>query len=99
MADEKVTVVARFKVKPGLEGKAKQALLDCLAPTRSEAGCINYDLHQSVDDERSFMIHENWASKQALEVHLQTPHLKALLQRADELFSGPVDISLWRTIS
>ncbi len=99
MADKKVTVLARFKAKEGMEEKAKQAILDCVAPTRAEAACINYDLHQSKDDKRLFMLYENWQSKELLDQHLATPHLKGLVARADELFSEPIDIALWEMIS
>jgi quinol monooxygenase YgiN len=99
MADKKVTVLARFKAKEGLEEKAKQEIMARVAPTRAEAGCINYDLHQSSDDKRLFMLYENWTSKQALDEHLQMPYLQSLVAAADELFSEPIDISLWTMTS
>ena len=99
MADKKVTVLARFKAKAGMEEAAKQAILACVAPTRAEAGCINYDLHQSADDKGVFMLYENWKSKEILEEHLATPHLMGLKAKADELFAEPLDISLWEMIT
>ncbi|KJR43168.1 antibiotic biosynthesis monooxygenase, partial [Candidatus Magnetoovum chiemensis] len=39
--------------------------------------------------------YENWNSKEALDKHLETPHIKALILKADALFSEPVDITLW----
>jgi quinol monooxygenase YgiN len=99
MADKKVTVLARFKAKAGLEEKAKQAIIACVAPTRSEAGCINYDLHQSSDDKTLLMLYENWVSKKALDEHLKMPYLQDLIAKADELFAEPIDISLWEMIS
>jgi quinol monooxygenase YgiN len=99
MADKKVTVLARFKAKEGLEEKAKQAIIACVAPTRAEAGCINYDLHQSSDDKRQLMLYENWTSKKALDEHLAMPYLKALVASADELFSEPIDIALWEMVT
>lgn len=99
MADKKVTVLARFKAKAGLEEKAKQAIIACVAPTRAEAGCINYDLHQSSDDKGLLMLYENWVSKKALDEHLQMPYLQDLIAKADELFAEPIDISLWEMIT
>ena len=94
MAGKQVTVLARFKAKPGMEEKAKQAILACVAPTRAEKGCINYDLHQSVDDKAVFILYENWESKEILDKHLKTPHLTGLQAKSDELFSEPLDITL-----
>jgi quinol monooxygenase YgiN len=95
MADKKVTVLAKFKAKEGLEEKVKQELMARVAPTRAETGCINYDLHQSPDDKRLFMLYENWVSKKALDEHLQMPYLQSLIGAADELFSEPIEIALW----
>ena len=99
MADKKVTVLARFKAREGLEEKAKQEIMARVAPTRSEAGCINYDLHQSSDDKRMLMLYENWVSKQALDEHLQMPYLQSLIAAADDLFSEPIEITLWEMVS
>jgi len=99
MAGKKVTVLARFKAKEGLEEKARQEIMARVAPTRAEAGCINYDLHQSTDDKRVFMLYENWVSKEALDEQLAMPYLKSLVASADELFSEPIDIALWEMIS
>jgi quinol monooxygenase YgiN len=99
MADSKVTVLAKFKAKEGLEEKVKQEIMARVAPTRSEAGCINYDLHQSSDDKRIFMLYENWVNKKLLDEHLQMPYLQSLIAAADELFSEPIEISLWEMTS
>ena len=99
MADTKITVLARFKAKDGMEEKIKQEIMACVAPTRAEAGCINYDLHQSTDDKRIFILYENWTSKQVLDEHLAMPYLKALAAAAEELCSEPLDITIWKMIS
>jgi quinol monooxygenase YgiN len=99
MAGKQVTVLARFKAKPGMEEKAKQAILACVAPTRAEAGCINYDLHQDPNDKAVFILYENWASKEILDQHLETPHLVGLKAQSDELFAEPLDITLLEMIS
>ena len=99
MANKKVTVVARIKAKKGMEEIVKQELIALLSPTRSEKGCINYDLHQSVEDKSLFMFYENWVSKKDLDEHLAMPHMKSHLKRANELFAGPPEITLWEKIS
>ncbi len=99
MADKKLTVVARFKAKPGMEETVQKALMALVGPTRSEAGCINYDLHQSQEDKTLFLLYENWTSKKALDEHLAMPYLKGLLDRAEEILAEPVHISLWNMVS
>ena len=48
--NKQITIVARFKAKPGMEDRIEQALLNVVAPSRAESGCISYDVHRSVDD-------------------------------------------------
>lgn len=91
-----VTVVARIHAKPGMEYETRKALEVLLDPTRAEAGCINYDMHSSVDDPTQFMFYENWTSKEALDQHLTTPHLKAFMEQTSRLLTQPVEITLWK---
>jgi quinol monooxygenase YgiN len=93
-----LTVIATFQARPGKETELRAALTGLLAPTRQEAGCINYDLHTGTDDPAKFMFHENWTSKAHLDAHLQSPHIKALLPRVDELCTAPPQITLWEKI-
>ena len=99
MENQKVTVVARIKAKSGKEGYVKQELLKLLSPTRSEAGCINYDLHQSLDNKTHFLFHENWASQEAFNKHLETSHVKNFLNQADQLLAEAAEITLWKQVS
>lgn len=81
-----------------MEARLRESLLGLLAPTRQEAGCINYDLHQSPDDPASFLFHENWTGKPALDAHLKSPHIAALLPHVNELCVAFPEIRIWERI-
>ena len=98
MSLKNITVVATFQAKPGQEAELKKALLTLPGPTRREAGCLNYDLHASPEDPAKFLFHENWTSQAALDAHLQSPHIAALLPRVDELCTGFPEIKVWEKI-
>ena len=98
MNDKTVTVVATFQARPGKETELRAALMGLLAPTRKEAGCLNYDLHQAPDDPAKFLFHENWTTKAALDAHLQSPQIKALVQRMDALCAAFPEIKTWERI-
>lgn len=98
MDHKKLTVVARVQAKAGKEEAVKNELLALIESTRSEPGCINYDLHQAMDDPSVFMFYENWRSKEDLDRHLETPHLKAWREKGDSLLAGPSDVTLWHMI-
>ncbi|MEI7806922.1 MAG: putative quinol monooxygenase [Verrucomicrobiota bacterium] len=93
-----ITVVATFEAKPGKEIELRAALIGLVAPTRKEAGCLNYDLHILPEDPAKFLFHENWTSKAHLDAHLQSAHIKALLPRVDELCTAFPTITIWEKI-
>jgi quinol monooxygenase YgiN len=99
MSAKIVTVVATFQAHPGKETELKNALLGLVAPTRKEAGCINYDLHQSTEDAGKFLFHENWTTKAALDAHLQNTHIQVLLPRLSKLAVGMPEIKIWEKIA
>jgi quinol monooxygenase YgiN len=92
---QRLTVIARVKAKTGKEEEVKKELSALVGPTRSEPGCINYDLHRAIDDPTAFMFHENWKSKEDLEKHLESPHFKAWMTKAEGLLDGPSEVTLW----
>jgi quinol monooxygenase YgiN len=94
-----ITVIATFQARPGKEAELKQALIGLVAPTRKENGCINYDLHASPEDPAKFLFHENWTSKAALDAHMQTPHIQALLPRVNGLCTQFPPITLWEKLA
>jgi quinol monooxygenase YgiN len=94
-----ITVVATFQARPGKESELRNALVSLLAPTRKEIGCLNYDLHQSPEEPAKFLFYENWTSKAALDAHLQSEHVKALLPRVDELCTAFPEIKVWEKIA
>jgi quinol monooxygenase YgiN len=73
-----VILTAMVKAKPGQEDVVKEALLSLVEPTRKEAGCLCYNLHQSKADPTQFNFYEQWASQDDLNAHGKTPHMKAL---------------------
>ena len=93
-----VTVVATFEARPGKEAELKQLLLGLLAPTRQEAGCLNYDLHSAPSHPAKFLFHETWTSQELLDAHLTSPHLAALLPRVGELCVAGPDIQFWEKL-
>ena len=99
MKNKKVTVLALAKAKEGMEEIVRQELLALVNPTRSEAGCVNYDLHQATADKSVFMFYENWRSMEDLEKHGKTAHLKALREKASDLLDKPMEVTLFEMIS
>ena len=93
-----LTLIATFQARPGKEAALRAALTGLLAPTRQEAGCLNYDLHASPGDAAKFLFHETWSNQSAVDAHMQSPHVQALLPRVDELCTAFPRITAWEKI-
>jgi len=92
-----IVVVGAFTAKPGQEEAAREAFAALVAPTHDESGCILYALHRGADDPRRLAFIERWASREQLEEHLASDHIKAVLARVDELFEAS-DITVYEPL-
>jgi len=83
-----VVVIAESVAKPGSEDALRELLKSLVAPTLIEEGCIRYELHEQDGEPGKFLFVEAWASKEALQKHSQSEHLKAFGPKARELAAG-----------
>ena len=93
-----IVVVGALKAQAGKEDDTRDALASLVEPTHAEQGCILYALHQGVDDPTRFAFIERWSSREDLDTHLQSDHIAAVLQRADELLAEPPDIAVYDAV-
>jgi quinol monooxygenase YgiN len=97
--DHSIAVVARFKAMEGMDRKLKQLLLTLIEPSRSDEGCISYDLHQAINDPALFIFYEIWQSKEYLEKHSATSHVQHFRSKAKDLLAEPPELTLLAKIS
>ncbi|KAB7888864.1 putative quinol monooxygenase [Poseidonibacter ostreae] len=71
----KLTIVANIIAKADKVEMVKTELLKLIDITRSEEGCINYDLHQDNENEAHFLFYENWESRELWQIHMGNKHL------------------------
>jgi quinol monooxygenase YgiN len=93
-----VVVVGSFNARPGKEADAVEVFKALVEPTHREAGCILYALHQGVDDPRRLAFIERWASRELLDAHLQSAHVKQALERVEEIFGDGADIVVYEPL-
>ena len=63
-----------------------------VAPTRAEAGSVEYHLHISDADPNLFFFYENWRSRKDLDEHLETPVPEVLLRSAHGSLEKEIDL-------
>ena len=94
-----VTNLAFFRARRGQSEALGAALAALVEPTRLEAGCLNYDLHRSVDDADVWLVYENWRSPEGFDAHMLSEHLQAFLKATPALVAGNIDLRRFRMIS
>lgn len=98
MSDELI-VIARLKAKPGMEDLVGESLRQLIAPTRAEAGCLDYILHRDNDDPAVWIMYERWVSRADLDAHFQQPYLQHLLASVPQMLDGGVEMTFATAIS
>lgn len=86
------TMVVLVKLKDGSTEKFEAAFAKATKETRKEKGSLAYDLNRDADDATRYMVYERWKSLAALEAHLKTPHITALLGEIGELMANPPEV-------
>jgi quinol monooxygenase YgiN len=62
-----LTVILKSKLENREEMKA--VLENLVENSRKEAACLQYDLHQNIEDPNIFVFHEVWKNKEGLDLH------------------------------
>lgn len=88
-----IRVVATIQAKAEFISDVTATLKHVVAPSRREAGNMQYDLHQVVDKVGAFVFFERWKDREALTAHEQSEHFKNLLAELDGK-TDSVDIKL-----
>src|ERR1700681_2370990 len=95
----RVKKLAFFRARSDNSEPLGAALAALVEPTRLEAGCLNYDLHRSVDDADVWFVYENWRSPEGFDAHMLSEHLQAFLKAMPDLVVGNIDLRRFRMIS
>ena len=92
-----VSVVARMRAREGMAELLGEEAGRLVEPTRSEEGCLNYDLHRGIEDPSVFFFYENWRSQQDLDEHLEKPYLKEFARKLEDI--GELEITTLHMVS
>jgi quinol monooxygenase YgiN len=93
-----VHVVARHWAKPDTIDEVRQILMELVAPSRAEPGCLKYELFQNLSDPADFTFIETFASEAALAEHAAAPYIAALQPRLRALTARPSEVCRYRAV-
>ena len=86
--DKPFTLIVRVQVKEGAGKQFEAAFAKAIPASRKEKGNLAYDLNRDTQDPSRYLVYERWKDLAALEAHLKTPHLKALLAELPKVTDG-----------
>ncbi|UKY53061.1 putative quinol monooxygenase [Streptomyces inhibens] len=72
-------VIARYRTRPDAE-RTVLPLLDVMATlSRQEPGCLCYRVHQGIEDPRTIVLYEEYASEADFTAHCASPHFQEIV--------------------
>lgn len=100
MATSPVILNVVFEAAAGREKELAAMLSKLVGPTRSEPGCLGYELNSSQEKPGTFLFYEKFASQAALDDHINSPHFQAFLKQREA--SDPIatsKVTRWTTLA
>lgn len=87
-----IYLTALVQAKADSIQEVKILLTNLVKNSRTETACLQYDLHQSADDEKVFIFHEEWQDQEGLNLHNTQPYILDFVKKSTELLASPVTI-------
>ncbi|WP_339756724.1 putative quinol monooxygenase [Algoriphagus aquimarinus] len=88
----KIYLTAIAKAKPEFTSEIKTALERMVVETTKEKACIQYDLHQGIDDANTFVFYEIWEDQAGLDLHNNQPYIQEFVAMAAAKLQEPPTI-------
>jgi quinol monooxygenase YgiN len=82
-------IIALFTPAEHRAQDVEDVLKAAVTPSRAEPGNVAYAVRRLAGTPTRYAVLERWADDEAFAAHGQTPHLRRLLDHADDLLTGP----------
>ncbi len=83
MAESPIVLSVVIEAVQGREADLAALLSSLLAPTRTEQGCISYELSRSTEKPGTFLFSEKFTNQAALDAHIASAHFQAFLKKRE----------------
>jgi quinol monooxygenase YgiN len=90
-----ILVTGIIDFDPANRDQAIETVTACMEATRAEEGCEFYAFSGDLTEPGRFYVSEQWASQEAMDVHMQTPHLAALMGAMGSLGVTAASLTKW----
>lgn len=80
-----IGVFGHFRFPPDAVDQARARMREVIAATRAEPGCRAYAYAEDVTEPGLFRVTEMWNTREALDAHFATAHMKAWIEARVQL--------------
>jgi quinol monooxygenase YgiN len=88
-----IVVTGYLTIAPEHRAAAEAAIATLVPLTVAEQGCVEYRYSADVLEPNRINIVEQWASEEAMNVHMGTDHLAEFMGAIGPCLGGPVEIT------
>ena len=90
-----LVLIAKFKTRAEYREEFINLSEGMLEPSRSEEGCIHYELLQNPFNPDLFTFYEKWRSEEDLVEHSQKHYFLEYMNKVPELIEGEADVTTY----
>ena len=90
-----ILVTGTIDFDPAKRDDAIAAVTACMEATQAEEGCERYVFSGDLADPGRLYVSEQWASQEAMDTHMATPHLAALMGAMGTLGVTAASLTKW----
>ena len=98
MATDTLRMVVTMTAPDGKADELRAVLESLVEPSRAEAGCLQYELLENLDDPNQFTFVEEWRDAAAIDAHAKTDHFKEGMGKLKGLLAGRPELRRCRLV-
>jgi quinol monooxygenase YgiN len=87
-----INLTVIIKSKSEYRDELKAILIDLTKNSKKEAACLQYDLHQNMQDTNVFILHEVWKNNEGLDLHKEQSHFLKFIEASELYLDGEMKV-------
>jgi quinol monooxygenase YgiN len=87
-----ISIVAKFEVNTGKEQKFLELVKELAVVSQAEKGCIEYILHEDVQNPLIYCIIEKWKDQEAIDIHNNSAHFTDIVPQIVEITKAEINV-------
>ena len=96
---DQIIVIARLTARDGMRDQVVKAFSDLIRSSSAEPGTLMYVLQDDRDDPSVIWIYEVYADQAALDIHKESPALKAAYPKFEPLLARKIELFFGRPLA